>query len=75
MFNGIILNKGQVCKIQKRKEGTNLFLRSKIKLSKNDLGISISCDGVCLTLISCRKNIFEFYLSNETLKKSKFKKN
>ena len=74
MFNGIILNKGQVCKIQKRKEGTNLFLRSKIKLSKNDLGISISCDGVCLTLISCRKNIFEFYLSNETLKKSKFKK-
>ena len=74
MFNGIIFNKGQVCKIQKRKRGINLFLRSKIKLSKNDLGISISCDGVCLTLISCRKNIFEFYLSNETLKKSKFKK-
>ena len=74
MFNGIILNKGQVCKIQKRKEGINLFLKSKIKLSKNDLGISISCDGVCLTLISYRKNIFEFYLSNETLKKSKFKK-
>ncbi len=74
MFNGIILNKGQVCKIQKRKDGINLFLKSKIKLSKNDLGISISCDGVCLTLISCRKNIFEFYLSNETLKKSKFKK-
>ena len=74
MFNGIIFNKGQVYKIQKRKRGINLFLRSKIKLSKNDLGISISCDGVCLTLISCRKNIFEFYLSNETLKKSKFKK-
>ena len=74
MFNGIIFNKGKVYKIQKRKRGINLFLRSKIKLSKNDLGISISCDGVCLTLISCRKNIFEFYLSNETLKKSKFKK-
>ena len=74
MFNGIIYNKGQVCKIKKRKRGINLFLRSKIKLSKNDLGISISCDGVCLTLISCHKKIFEFYLSNETLKKSKFKK-
>jgi len=74
MFNGIIFNKGKISKIQKRKKGINLFLKSNIKLSKKDLGISISCDGVCLTLISFKKNIFEFYLSNETLKKSKFKK-
>jgi len=73
MFNGIIFNQGTVYKLQKRKEGINLFLKSKIKLSKNDLGTSISCDGVCLTLISCKKNIIEFYLSNETLNKSKFK--
>jgi len=73
MFNGIIFNKGKVYKIQKRKKGINLFLKSSIKLSKKDIGISISCDGVCLTLISCSKKIFEFYLSNETLNKSKFK--
>ena len=73
MFNGIIFNKGTVTKVEKRKKGINLFLRSTIKLSKKDLGISISCDGVCLTLISCKNNIIEFYLSNETLKKSKFK--
>ena len=73
MFNGIIFHKGKVSKIQKRTKGINLFLKSNIKLSKKDLGVSISCDGVCLTLISCSKNIFEFYLSNETLKKTKFK--
>jgi len=73
MFNGIIFNKGKVYKVQKRKKGINLFLKSQIKLSKNNLGISISCDGVCLTLISYKKNIIEFYLSYETLKKSKFK--
>jgi len=73
MFNGIIFNKGKVYKIQKRVKGINLFLKSSIKLSKNNLGISISCDGVCLTLISYKKNIIEFYLSNETLIKSKFK--
>jgi len=73
MFNGIIFNKGKVKKINKRKKGINLFLKSSIKLSKNNLGISISCDGVCLTLISYKKNICEFYLSNETLNKSKFK--
>ena len=73
MFNGIIFNKGTVTKVIKRKKGVNIFLRSNIKLSKKDLGLSISCDGVCLTLISCKKKIIEFYLSNETLKKSKFK--
>ena len=73
MFNGIIFNKGTVSKIEKRKKGINLFLQSSIKLSKKDLGLSISCDGVCLTLISCKNKTIEFYLSNETLSKSKFK--
>ena len=70
MFNGIIFNKGTVIKIEKRKKGINLFLRSNIKLSNKDIGLSICCDGVCLTLISYNKKIIEFYLSNE---KSKFK--
>ena len=74
MFNGIIFNKGTVTNVEKRKKGINLFLRTDIKLSKKDLGLSISCDGVCLTLISCKNKIIEFYLSNETLNKSKFKK-
>jgi len=73
MFNGIIFDKGTVTKFIKRKNGVNLFLRSNIKLSKKDLGVSISCDGVCLTLISYKRKIIEFYLSNETLKKSKFR--
>ncbi len=73
MFNGIIFNKSKVLKIEKRKNGINLFLKSKIKLSNKSLGISISCDGVCLTLISYKKNILEFYLSNETIIRSKFK--
>ena len=73
MFNGIIFNKGSVTKVIKRKKGVNLFLQSNIKLPKKNLGLSVSCDGVCLTLISYKKKIIEFYLSNETLKKSKFR--
>ena len=73
MFNGIIFNKGKVVKLQKRKNGINLFLKSQIKISKKNLGISISCDGVCLTLISYKRKIFEFYLSYETINRSKFK--
>ncbi len=74
MFNGIIFNNGIVYKIQKGKKGLNLFIKSSIKIKKKDLGISISCDGVCLTLVSIKKNILEFYLSNETLQRSKFSK-
>tara|TARA_A100000164_G_C21702665_1_gene674341 strand:+ start:191 stop:784 length:594 start_codon:yes stop_codon:yes gene_type:complete len=73
MFNGIIFNKGVVVNISKRSKGINLFLKSNLKLSKKDIGMSISCDGVCLTLISIKDQIIEFYLSNETMKRSKFK--
>ncbi len=33
----------------------------------------MSCDGVCLTLISTKKQMYEFYLSKETLLRSNFK--
>ena len=74
MFNGIIFNKGKVDKIFKRKEGINLFVRSNLSLKSKDLGISISCDGTCLTLVSMKNKILEFYLSKETLNRTKFKK-
>ncbi len=74
MFNGIIFNQGKIKKIIKRKKGSNLFLKSKLKLSKKDLGVSICCDGVCLTLISLQNKLLEFYLSKETIKRSKFNK-
>ena len=73
MFNGIIFNQGKVTRILKRKRGYNLFIKSNIPLKSKDLGVSISCDGVCLTLISIKNKNFEFYLSNETLNRSKFK--
>ena len=46
MFNGIIFNKGLVTKILKRPKGINIFIKSDLKLSKRDIGVSVSCDGV-----------------------------
>ena len=73
MFNGIIFNKGIIKKIFKRPKGLNIFIKSNIKLSKKDIGISVACDGVCLTLINIKNKVMEFYLSNETIDRSKFK--
>ena len=73
MFNGIIFNKGLLTKIIKRSKGINIFIKSNLKLTKKDIGISIACDGVCLTLITIKNKVMEFYLSNETIKRSKFR--
>ena len=73
MFNGIIYNQGKISKISKRPKGINIFVKSNFKLKKKDIGLSIACDGVCLTLISFKSKLMEFYLSNETLIRSKFK--
>ena len=73
MFNGIIYNQGKISKILKRHKGINIFVQSNFKLKKKDIGLSIACDGVCLTLISFKSKLMEFYLSNETLVRSKFK--
>jgi len=73
MFNGIIFNKGLITKISKRSKGINIFVKSDLKLSNNDIGVSVACDGVCLTLITIKKKIMEFYLSNETVRRSKFR--
>ena len=73
MFNGIIFYKGLLTKIIKRPKGINIFIKSNLRLTKKDIGISIACDGVCLTLISIKNKVMEFYLSNETIKRSKFR--
>ncbi len=73
MFNGIIYNQGTINKIIKRPKGLNIFVKSNLKVTKKDMGLSIACDGVCLTLISYQKKLMEFYLSNETIVRSKFK--
>ena len=73
MFNGIIYNQGTITKIIKRPKGLNIFVKSNVKVSNKDMGLSVACDGVCLTLISYKSKIMEFYLSKETIIRSKFK--
>ena len=74
MFNGIIKSTGVIKKIVKSKNDYSLEIYSKIKFKKDEIGSSISCSGVCLTLEKFKKNIIRFYLSRETLNKTIFKK-
>ena len=73
MFNGIIFNVGEVKTIKKEKKSILISISSNLRIRRNDIGSSISCNGVCLTLVKSEKKRMFFYISSETLKKSNFK--
>jgi len=73
MFNGIVFHTGQVKSIIKNKKNILIQIKTNLKFSKKDIGSSISCDGVCLTLVKIKGKLINFYLSSETLKISNFK--
>jgi len=77
MFSGIIYNQGIIKNIKKNSKYVSgslvIEIASSIKFKKSNIGESVCCDGVCLTLIRIKKKSFLFYLSKETLKRSNFK--
>ena len=77
MFTGIIKNIGTIKTLTKKNNGYFLSVISNLNFTKKDIGTSISCSGVCLTLTKIKKNnkkneLF-FYLSKHTVLTSVFK--
>jgi len=73
MFNGIIYNTGSIQSINKKKNSLYIGIKSKLRFNPREIGSSVSCNGVCLTLVKVEKNIIYFYISKETLIRSNFK--
>ena len=66
MFTGLVETKGLIDSFQKNDDGMILRLNhnNSFEVSIND---SVSCNGVCLTVVRTDKNSFEVQLVNETL--------
>ena len=73
MFNGIIFYTGVVKSIKKEKKSFLVSIKCNLKVTNKDIGSSICCDGVCLTLSKIKSGLIFFYISFETLKRSTFK--
>ena len=73
MFTGIIEDIGEIFKIKKNQD-QRFSIFTKINYKNLKIGSSISCNGVCLTIIKRGKkkknNWFTITASKETLKKS-----
>ncbi len=69
MFTGIIQDLGIIQSFQNER----LIVAAGQNIKDVKLGDSIAVNGICLTVVKIRKNILEFDVSAETLKKSTFK--
>ena len=73
MFNGIVFNTGKIVLVKKDISSIVINVKTNLKFSKKDLGSSVSCNGVCLTITKIKGKIINFYISKETLTRSNFK--
>ncbi len=69
MFTGLVETKGLIDSFQRNEDGMILRLNhnNSFEVSIND---SVSCNGVCLTVVRTNKNSFEVQLVNETLNRT-----
>ncbi len=73
MFNGIIYKTGTVRFIEKNSKSFFIGVKTNLNFKFNEIGSSISCNGVCLTITKIKNKIIFFYISKETLNRSNFK--
>lgn len=69
MFTGIITDIGTVQQIEQRGD-MRARIGSSYDMAGVDIGASIACDGVCLTVVSKGEGWFDVDVSAETLEKS-----
>ena len=72
MFNGIIFNTGKVKLLKKNNNSTIIGIQTNLKFSQKELGSSISCNGVCLTLTKIKNKIIKFLYFKRNFKRSNF---
>src|SRR5512139_3505803 len=69
MFTGIVTDVGEVVSLEQRGD-LRLKVRTGYDLSTVDLGASIACSGVCLTVVDKGEDWFAVDVSAETISRT-----
>lgn len=67
MFTGIVEELGSVQAVERHAQGMRLDIRAILVVSDLKAGDSISVNGCCLTVLSCRANVLACDVVEETL--------
>lgn len=70
MFTGIIKSVGFVKEITKNGTGKNITISSNLETNEIKVGDSIAVSGCCLTVVAKSGKEIDFYISEDTLKKT-----
>ena len=70
MFTGLIEAVGTIKKIRERGNYRVLSISSKLSSGQYDIGESVACDGVCLTVVAASGDTFVVEASQETARKT-----
>ena len=69
MFTGIISDVGEIIELEKRGD-LHARIKTSYKTDDIDIGASIACDGVCLTVVELGSGWFDVDISAETVSKT-----
>jgi riboflavin synthase len=69
MFTGIITDIGTVRRVERRGD-TRYVIQTRYRTEEIDIGASIACSGVCLTVVDKDKDSFSVDVSAETLSRT-----
>lgn len=67
MFTGIVTDIGTIRKVEPRNDVRRLTIATVYDTGTIDLGASIACSGVCLTVVATQPDAFEVEAAPETL--------
>ncbi|MDF2999713.1 MAG: riboflavin synthase, alpha subunit [Xanthobacteraceae bacterium] len=67
MFTGIVTDIGTLRRVEPRNDVRRLTIASRYDTATIELGASIACSGVCLTVVALQPDAFEVEAAPETL--------
>mgnify|MGYP001270957987 CR=1 FL=1 len=69
MFTGIITDVGEIIALEKRGD-LHVRIKTSYRTDSIDIGASIACDGVCLTVVGLGSDWFDVDISAESISKT-----
>ena len=69
MFTGIVTDMGTIAQVEQRGD-MRASINTAYDMSRVDMGASIACDGVCLTVVDKGEGWFDVDISAETVSKT-----
>lgn len=73
MFTGLIEECGQISKLNRSGNGTQLTIESNLPVDELQIGDSVAVNGACLTVVAKSKRSFTADMSPETFERTTFR--